>query len=157
MYWDEAMRQPDAPKFFKAAMKEIKSHNRYKNWKIILIEKAPKVTMVLDYVWSMKRKQRLLMNEIYKHKTRLNIHGGQQEFGINFWDTFAPVVRWATVHLVIILVLLYRWEMLQRDFIIAYTQADVECDLYMKIPKGFTIKGGNRKTHVIKLLLNLYR
>jgi Reverse transcriptase (RNA-dependent DNA polymerase) len=44
----------------------------------------------------------------------------------------------------------------QIDFIIAYTQADVECDLYMKIPRGFTIKGGSRKTHVIKLLKNLY-
>jgi Reverse transcriptase (RNA-dependent DNA polymerase) len=51
---------------------------------------------------------------------------------------------------------MYGWETVQIDFIIAYTQADVECDLYMKIPKGFTIKGGNRDTHLIQLLKNLY-
>jgi hypothetical protein len=96
MYWDEAMKQPDAPKFFDAAVKEVESHNKNKNWKIISIEEVPKGTKVLDYVWSMKRKRRLLTNEIYKHKARLNIHGGQQQYGINFWDTFAPVVRWAT-------------------------------------------------------------
>jgi hypothetical protein len=64
MYWDEAMRQPDAPKFYEAAMKEIESHNKNKNWKIIPIAKVPKGTKVLDYVWSMKRKRHLLTNEI---------------------------------------------------------------------------------------------
>jgi Reverse transcriptase (RNA-dependent DNA polymerase) len=60
------------------------------------------------------------------------------------------------VRLVIILVLMHGWETVQIDFIISYTQADVECDLYMRIPKGFTIKEGTRETHVIKLWKNLY-
>jgi hypothetical protein len=60
------------------------------------------------------------MNEIYKHKTRLNKQGGQQEFGISFWDNnFSPVVRWSTVRLVIILVLMYGWETVHINFIIA--------------------------------------
>jgi hypothetical protein len=32
----------------------------------------------------------------------------------------------------------------------------VECDLYMKILKGFTIGKGNNKMHVLKLVQNLY-
>jgi Reverse transcriptase (RNA-dependent DNA polymerase) len=107
-------------------------------------------------LYGVKRKQRLLTNEIYKHKARLDIHGGQQQFGINFWDTYAPVVWWATVRLVIVLIIIYRWYTRQIDFILPYPQADVECNLYMKIPKGFTVKGGSQTTHVIKLLKNLY-
>jgi Reverse transcriptase (RNA-dependent DNA polymerase) len=45
---------------------------------------------------------------------------------------------------------------LQIDFVLAYPQADVECVLYMQIPKGFTIDGGQRGTHALKLIKNLY-
>jgi Reverse transcriptase (RNA-dependent DNA polymerase) len=39
---------------------------------------------------------------------------------------------------------------------LAYPQAPVECELYMKIPKGFTIEGVTSKTHALKILKNLY-
>jgi hypothetical protein len=51
---------------------------------------------------------------------------------------------------------LYNWHTLQIDFVLAYPQADVECKMYMKIPRGFEIDGKPNKTHVLKLLKNLY-
>jgi Reverse transcriptase (RNA-dependent DNA polymerase) len=88
----------------------------------------------------MKRKRRLLTNDVYKWKARLNLHGGQQEHGVNYWETYAPVVTWAAIRLVMILVLMYKWYTVQIDFVLAYPQGDVECDLFMKIPKGFEVK-----------------
>jgi hypothetical protein len=38
----------------------------------------------------------------------------------------------------------------------AYTQAPVEADLYMKIPHGIETTEGNTKDYVLKLLANLY-
>ena len=36
------------------------------------------------------------------------------------------------------------WQIRQVDFVLAYTQAEVECELFMKIPKGFEMsQGGN--------------
>jgi Reverse transcriptase (RNA-dependent DNA polymerase) len=104
----------------------------------------------------MKRKRRLTTNEVYKHKARLSVHGGQQEFGVNYWETYAPVVTWAAIRIVLVLVLLYKWSSVQNNFVLAYPQADVECDLYMKIPKDFVIDGCTRKTHALKLIKNLY-
>ena len=104
----------------------------------------------------MKRKRRLLTNEIYKWKARLNIHGGQQQHGINYWETYAPVVTWASIRLILTLSLLYRWHTRQIDFVLAYPQANVECDLYMKLPMGFDIPGTTPGSKVIKLLKNLY-
>jgi hypothetical protein len=104
----------------------------------------------------MKRKRKLLTNEVYKHKARLNVHGGQQELGVNYWETYAPVVTWAAIRIILVLVLMYDWATVQIDFVLAYPQADVECDIYMKIPKDFTIEGHTRKTHALKLIKNLY-
>jgi hypothetical protein len=156
MYWDQAVRQHDADKFIDAAVDEVNTHQKNGHWAVIAKQDVPNGQPVLDAVWSMKRKRRLLTNEIYKWKARLNLHGGQQEYGINYWETYAPVVTWAAIRLILVLVLMYQWTTVQIDFVLAYPQADVECDLYMKIPKGFEIQGGTRATHVLKLIKNLY-
>ena len=38
----------------------------------------------------------------------------------------------------------------------AYTQAPIEMDMYMELPQGVETKHGNSKSHVLKLLSNLY-
>jgi hypothetical protein len=103
----------------------------------------------------MKRKRRLTTNEVYKYKARLNVHGGQQELGVNYWETYDPVVTWALTRLLQVLTLIYDWKTVQIDFVLAYPQAEVECDIYMRIPKDFSIKGRTRITHVLKLVKNL--
>jgi hypothetical protein len=40
--------------------------------------------------------------------------------------------------------------------VLAYPRAPVEFDMYMKLPEGIYIANGNRNTHVLKLLKNLY-
>jgi Reverse transcriptase (RNA-dependent DNA polymerase) len=156
MYWDQAMKQPDSDNFLQAVFDEIKTHEENLHWEVVPIEDLPEDTPVLDAIWSMKRKQRLKTNEVYKHKARLNIHGGQQEIGVNYWENYAPVVTWAAIRLLLVLALMYGWARIQIDFILAYPQAPVECELYMKIPKEFKIQNGDRSTHVLKLLRNLY-
>jgi hypothetical protein len=42
------------------------------------------------------------------------------------------------------------------DYVLAYTQAPVEKDLYMKIPKGFEIDKGCSNNYVVKLHKNVY-
>jgi hypothetical protein len=47
------------------------------------------------------------------------------------------------------------------DFVLAYTQANIERDLYMELPAGFTVPGRTiteqaRRDYVLKLEKNLY-
>jgi hypothetical protein len=65
-------------------------------------------------------------------------------------------VTWAVIRILLVLVLMYDWYTTQIEFVLAYPQADVECDIYMKIPKDFTIDGHTRKTRILQLLKNLY-
>ena len=68
------------------------------------------IAEIIDYVWNMKRKRRLLTNQVYKHKARLNLQGGQQEKGVDFWEMYAPVVTRAAIRLFLIFVILYGWH-----------------------------------------------
>lgn len=47
------------------------------------------------------------------------------------------------------------WQTRQIDFTLAYPQAEAECQLYMEIPKGFEIRGGNHN-HCLKILKKIY-
>jgi hypothetical protein len=156
MYYHQAMKQPDRNEFVKAVIKEINDHVERKHWELIPIEEVPENTPILDSVWAMKRKRDLVSKKVLKHKARLNVHGGQQQHGVNFFETYSPVVAWFSIRILLTLALMNRWYTRQIDFIMAYPQAPVECDIYMKLPKGIETRYGNGRTHVLKLLKNLY-
>jgi len=78
-------------------------------------------------------------------------------YGVNYWETFAPVVKWTTIRLLITLIMTHEWKSRQLDFILAYPQADAERDIYMRMPKGFKLKDGrDHHSHVLKLIKNIY-
>jgi hypothetical protein len=104
----------------------------------------------------MKRKRDRLTRKVLKYKARLNVHGGQYEYAVNFFETYSPVVTWAAVRLMITLAWLNNWHTIQCDFVLAYPQAPIEFDMYMELPKGIQLSSGNSKTHVLRLINNVY-
>jgi hypothetical protein len=88
--------------------------------------------------------------------------------GINFWHTYAYVVKWSTVRLTLILTTLLGYQSRQIDFVQAFSQANIDCDVYMKIPRGFVVQHGrllfdpshsacqHSSHHVLQLKKNLY-
>ena len=105
-------------------------------------------------VWSFKRK-RHPDGTLDKYKARLCCHGGQQQRGLNFWNTYAPVVSWL---LVIILMTLSRLHNLHTNsvgFVQAYPQAPIKSSIYLFPPiwvKLNQVKGDM----VLNLLKNLH-
>jgi hypothetical protein len=104
----------------------------------------------------MQRKQDLTTGKVTKHKARLNLHGGNQEFGMNYYDTYAPVVTWFMIQLLIVFGILFDWPLCQVDFVMAYPQAPIEMDMYMELATGIHTKHGNSRDHILKLLANIY-
>ena len=123
LYWDQAMKAHDRDKFIEAVGIELDGHEKMGNYQPIPISKVPEGTKLIDMVWSMWRKRRINTQEVYKWKARLNVHGGQQEHGIHYWDTYAPVVTWQTVRLFLELSLLLGWQSRQLDFVMAYPKS----------------------------------
>jgi hypothetical protein len=68
----------------------------------------------------MQHKQDLMTGRVTKHKARLNLHGGKQEFGTNCYETYAPVVTRLAIQLLIVFGILVNWALCQVDFVMAY-------------------------------------
>ena len=108
---------------------------------VVPCSEVPSWVTPLFAIWSFRRK-RAPDWSILKHKARLCPHGGMQVEGVNYWHTYAPVVSWRTVRLSLILSLLSGLKSRQVDYVSAYTQAPLDCKLYMNIPPGFIVKNG---------------
>jgi hypothetical protein len=50
----------------------------------------------------------------------------------------------------------HKWHIKQLDFVLAFPQAPVEREIYMKIPKGFELDKGSMNDYVLKLHKNVY-
>jgi hypothetical protein len=155
MYLDQAMKEPDSKQFEQDMLDGVKAHTDNGHWEIIDRRSVPSGDKVLPSVWAMRRKRRILTGEPYKWKARLNVHGGKQEYGLNYWETYSPVVAWTTIRLFLVLTILNGWKSRQVDFVLAFPQADIECLMFMEIPRGFKFRG-SRKTHCLSLKKNLY-
>ena len=162
MYLDEALRQPDRHEFIKAMHKELNDHITRKHWKVVPLKSVPVHKKPIPMVWSMKRK-RNPVGEIIKWKARLCAGGHKSVEFIDYWNTYSPVVSWNTVRLLIVMALLNEWHMQSIDFILAFPQAPVKTDIYMKppkVPSDFIIQDlpppTDRFNKVYKLIKNLY-
>jgi hypothetical protein len=155
MYYDQAMKEPDSKQFEQAMVDEVTSHTDLGNWEIVPKTEIPEGTSLLPSVWAMRRKRHIATQEAYKWKARLNVHGGKQEHGVNYWETYSPVVSWTTIRLYLAMSILNKWCTRQVDFVLAFPQADIECPMFMEIPRGFKFDG-SRRTHCLSLKKNLY-
>jgi hypothetical protein len=135
---------------------EIAAHTKNGNWRLIKRSSLPKRAVVLPAIWSMKHKRRISTREVYKWKARLNIDGSKQVRGVHYDQTYSPVVTWPATRFFLTQSLIHRWTTRQLDFVLAYPQAPVECDLYMEIPKGTHIPGVPKSKYVLQIINNLY-
>ena len=156
MYLNQALQQSDAKEFVQAVVKEVNGHVDCNNWTLKKRSEVPNDAQIVPSVWSMRRKRDLTTNQVKSHKARLNLHGGKQIYGMNYFETYAPVVTWFAIRLMIIFGIIFGWCLRQVDFVMAYPQAPIEMDIYMELPQGIMTAHGNSKDHVLKLEKNIY-
>jgi hypothetical protein len=59
-----------------------------------------------------------------------------QIHGENFWDTYAPVVNWISIRIMLTLSVIHKLYTTSIDFTLAFPQADTDVTIYMEIPSG---------------------
>jgi hypothetical protein len=75
---------------------------------------------------------------------------------MNYFESYAPVVTWFAIRLMIVFGIIFCWALRQVDFVMAYSQAPVEMDIYMELPQGIKTATGDSKDNVLKLLKDIY-
>ena len=156
MYHHEAMREADADKFREAMQSEWKGQATNKNFSLLRRSEVPEGATILPAVWQMRRKRDVSTGEIKKYKARLNLDGSKMIKHKHYELTYAPVVKWYSIRLVLALTLVNGWYTQQIDYVLAYPQAPIEREIYMKIPRGMEIEGKNKEDYVLKLHRNIY-
>ena len=104
--------------------------------------------------WSFKRKHHP-DGTLDKYKAILCCHGGQQQWGINYWDTYAPIVSWSSIQILMSWSKIHNLHTKSVDFVQAYPQAEVKSAIYLYLPAGVQLTH-DKKDMVLKLLRNLY-
>ena len=144
------MNGPFKEEYWKAACKEIETLVEMEAWEVINRKEGMNV---IDSIWAFKLKQ-FPDGLIKKFKARFCARGDQQLEGIDFFETYAPVVQWTTVRMMLILEILLNLKSKQGNVTAAFLHAELGEDekVYVEMPLGFRKQG-----KVLKLNKTLYR
>jgi hypothetical protein len=97
---------------------------------------------VLPSTWAFKIK-RYPDGLIKKFKARFCARGDKQIEGVDYFETYAPVVQWTTIRLMLMLEVLLDLKSKQGDVTAAFLHAELNEGerVYIEMPQGFRQKG----------------
>ncbi len=95
--------------------------NEFKCWD--LVERLPEMN-VLPSTWAFKIK-RFPDGSVKKFKARFCARGDRQKEGIDFFETWAPVVQWSIIRIVMVLVATLNLHSVQCDITAAFIHGRV--------------------------------
>jgi histone deacetylase 1/2 len=130
--------------------KEYSALMKNKTWHLV----PPNQSMnIIDCKWVYKVK-RNAYGTLERYKARLVAKGFKQQYGIDYEETFNPVVKAATIRLVLSIAVAKGWSLRQLDVQNAFLHGMLDEDVYMRQPPGY--EDGQRQQYVCKLDKALY-
>lgn len=129
---------------------EIETCHETKTWSLV---PPPADINLLGCRWVFKTKLNA-DGTLDKLRARLVAKGYEQEEGVDFLETYSPVVRTATVRAVLHLAVVERWDIKQLDVKNAFLHGDLLETVYMRQPPGFEDK--EHPEYVCKLHKAIY-
>ena len=150
--YEEAKKRPDWPKWQEAIKKELDGLDKMGTWRLV---KRPPNTNIVDTKWVLRIKKNSA-GEVDKYKARLVARGFTQIYGIDYYETYAPVARLTSFRLMMALATRNGWAIDNFDFDQAYLNSKLDDDevVYVEQPPDYETR--DRKEWVMRLLKSLY-
>ena len=148
--YDEAISSLDASFWKDAINSEIESIMSNHTWELV---DMPKGNKAIGCRWIFKKKLKV-DGSVDRFKARLVIRGFTQKHGIDFFDTYSPVTKIATIRALFALASSYKLLVHQMDVKTAFLNGDLDEEIYMEQPPGCEVPGQENK--VCKLKKSLY-
>ncbi|KMQ85397.1 retrovirus-related pol polyprotein from transposon tnt 1-94 [Lasius niger] len=138
---EEALERPDRELWAKAIEEEKKSLIENHTWTLTPLPEGKKV---LDTKWVFKTK-RNASGEVERYKARLVARGCKQTHGIDYIETYSPVIRYTSIRFLCALAVKYDLRMHQMDVVTAYLHGDLDEEIYARPPKELLDPGQQEK------------
>jgi histone deacetylase 1/2 len=136
---------------WKAAMQtEYDALIKNKTWHLVPPQKGINI-IGCKWVYKIKRKAD---GSLDRYKARLVAKGFKQRYGLDYEDTFSPVVKAATIRTVLSIAVSRGWSLRQLDVQNAFLHGILEEEVYMQQPPGFVEK--SKENYICKLDKALY-
>ena len=139
-----AMAGPHAEEWTGGCRKEMRQLSHNKTWELV---EPPSNTNIVGCTWVLRLK--VTPDGSVMYKARLCAQGFTQKPGVDYEETFSPVVRYASLRALFALAAHYGWEVHHMDVKSAYLNGVLEETIYMRQPEGFVEEG---KEHYVCLL-----
>jgi histone deacetylase 1/2 len=121
-----------------------------KTWHLV---PPPRGKNIIDCKWVYKVKRKA-DGSVDRYKARLVAKGFKQQYGIDYEDTFSPVVKAATIRLVLSIAVTNGWTLRQLDVQNAFLHGILSGEVYMRQPPGYEDRA--RPQYVCRLDKALY-
>lgn len=145
--WQQAIKH----KHWRDAMyKEFNSTTENSTWDLVTATETMNV-VGCRWVFTIKYNSD---GTIDRYKARIVAKGYHQQQGVDYEDTFSPVIKSTTIRIVLGLAVNNDWPVRQIDVNTAFLQGHLSEEVFMLQPPGFTDK--DRPHHVCRLKKALY-
>jgi len=148
--YKQAMADPDSEKWLEAMKSEMDSMSENQVWDLIDL---PDGVKPIGCKWVFKIKTDKDGN-VSVYKARLVAKGFRQVHGIDYDETFSPVVMIRSIRIILAIAAYYDYEIWQMDVKTAFLNGYLEENVYMMQPEGFEDPENPRK--VCKLRKSIY-
>ncbi|KAF3650885.1 hypothetical protein FXO37_18258 [Capsicum annuum] len=119
-------------------------------WKLVPPDPTKNIVSC-KWLFRIKRKANGFID---RYKARLVAKGFTQRPDIDFHKTFSPVVKPTTVSIIVSVALRHNWTLRQLDVNNAFLQGNLDEEVYMAQPPGFT--NDDKPTHICRLRKAIY-
>src|SRR5258708_2998246 len=147
----EALSGPESDKWHRTILEELAVIKEAGTWE--LVDPSPTIRNVIGCRFVLQKKRGVDGN-VTRFKAHLVAQGFNQWEGIDYAETFAPIVKSASLRVFLAICARHGWKVRQMDIKSAYLNGSISEDIYMRQPKGYEEKGGESK--VAKLKKGLY-
>ncbi|KAG5223155.1 mitochondrial protein [Salix suchowensis] len=123
--------------------KEIKALELNNTWSIVDL---PHSAHVIGCKWVYKVKLKS-DGTLERYKARLVAKGYNQCEGLDYYETFSLVAKLTTVRTLLAVAAVKNWHLHQLDVNNAFLHGQLDEDVYMSMPPGFSSKGESKPVH----------
>lgn len=141
----EALSCDESIEWKDAMRRELDSFHENNVW--TLVDK-PKGVNAVKCKWVFKIKRGI--DEILRYRARLIAKSFTQKYGIDFTETFAPVVRHSSIRLLLALAVQMNLMVDHLDVQTAFLYGDLKERIYLSQLEGFVSAGNENKVYLLK-------